>query len=252
MHPVSLLLTSAYAFGPAMPVLRAARGPCMMADATVEAPPSFVQTEMRGAAMALHTKDQAPREGQQPAQKPVSTWQPGRAEYLQFLVDSRAVYECLEQIVADSPMFASFGGSGLERSAALAADIAWFAEQGLEEPSVGEPGKTYVAMLEKMIAESQNEQFVCHFYNHYFAHTAGGRMIGKRMADMLLDGRTLEFYKWEEDPKEVLLPALRSKIDALVSGWSREQKDTCLAETARSFQYSGALLSHLREPPSEA
>ena len=42
-----------------------------------------------GAAMKLHTRDQAPKEGQQPAQKPVSKWEPGREEYLQFLVDSR-------------------------------------------------------------------------------------------------------------------------------------------------------------------
>lgn len=37
--------------------------------------------------------------------------------------------------------------------------------------------------------------FVCHFYNHYFAHTAGGRMIGKKMAAMLLDGHELHFYQ---------------------------------------------------------
>ena len=42
-----------------------------------------------GAAMKLHTRDQAPKEGQQPAEKPVAKWEPGRAEYLQFLVDSR-------------------------------------------------------------------------------------------------------------------------------------------------------------------
>jgi heme oxygenase len=39
--------------------------------------------------MKLHTRDQAPKEGQQPAEKPVSKWEPGREEYLQFLVDSR-------------------------------------------------------------------------------------------------------------------------------------------------------------------
>ena len=37
--------------------------------------------------------------------------------------------------------------------------------------------------------------FVCHFYNHYFAHTAGGRMIGKKMAAMLLEGHELHFYQ---------------------------------------------------------
>ena len=39
--------------------------------------------------MKLHTRDQSPKEGQQPAEKPVAKWEPGRAEYLQFLVDSR-------------------------------------------------------------------------------------------------------------------------------------------------------------------
>ena len=39
--------------------------------------------------MKLHTRDQAPKEGQRPAEKPVSKWEPGREEYLQFLVDSR-------------------------------------------------------------------------------------------------------------------------------------------------------------------
>lgn len=104
------------------------------------------------------------------------------------------------------------------------------------------------AQLKEMIAAGELEKFVCHFYNFYFAHTAGGRMIGQRMADMLLDGRTLEFYKWEADPKEELLPALRSKIDALVAGWSREQKDACLDETATSFRTGGSLLTHLKEP----
>ena len=63
----------------------------------------FVNGEMRAAAMKLHTRDQAPKEGQQPAQKPVSAWQPGRADYLRFLVDSREVYRCMDDLVATTP-----------------------------------------------------------------------------------------------------------------------------------------------------
>ena len=78
-------------------------------------------------------------------------------------------------------------------------------------------------------------------------------MIGKRMADMLLDGRTLEFYQWSEgDVDKELLPGLRTKIDALVATWSREQKDAVLAETAASFNGGGAMLSHIRGPPAKA
>ena len=245
----------------------------------------FVNGEMRAAAMKLHTRDQAPKEGQQPAQKPVSAWQPGRADYLRFLVDSREVYRCMDDLVATTPAYAPFRNSGLERVAALDADIAWFAAEGEPTPAVGKPGADYVEVLRGI--ETGSPAFVCHFYNQYFAHTAGGLMIGKKMSDALLDGRTLEFYKWGDagdvNPKEVrraaprrartpparrrslapataatltlrlrpsqeLLPALRTKIDEMAAGGSRAEKDACLDQTANSFRYSGGLLSYLRDP----
>lgn len=76
-------------------------------------------------------------------------------------------------------------------------------------------------------------------------------MIGKQMADKLLDGRTLEFYKWGGvDPKAELLPTLRSKIDAVAEQWTREQKDMCLEETANTFRYGASMLAYLRSPQS--
>ena len=170
--------------------------------------------------MALHTRQQAPREGQAEAKKqeqtPVQTWQPGRADYLQFLVDSQHVYATMEELVATTPEFATFRDSGLERSEPLKRDIAWFATEGVEAPKVAPQGAGYASMLREMVADGELEKFVCHFYNFYFAHTAGGRMIGKRMGAMLLDGKTLAFYAWEKDgesvdPSEELLPALRGK-----------------------------------------
>ena len=74
-------------------------------------------------------------------------------------------------------------------------------------------------------------------------------MIGKRMADLMLEGRTLAFYQWDKgDVDKELLPALRGEIDALAATWTREQKDACLAQTADSFKYGGALLQHLSMP----
>lgn len=43
----------------------------------------------------------------------------------QFLVDSKAVYEELEQIVAQNPKLAAFTNTGLERAKPLEKDIAW-------------------------------------------------------------------------------------------------------------------------------
>ena len=241
---------------------------------------SFVQTEMRGAAMRLHTKQQAPKEGKAKAKKveqmPVQQWQPQRADYLQFLVDSQLVYTTLEEVVSSTEQLAPLRNSGLERAAALDSDIAWFAAEGVAAPPVAPQGASYAAMIQEMADAGELEAFVCHYYNFYFAHTAGGRMIGKRMAGLLLDGKTLDFYSWQKDGAEVdptdeLLPALRGKIgrhiaassysfassspnvlcvraDGMVEDWTREQKDACLAQTADSFKFGGALLQHISVP----
>jgi len=60
------------------------------------------------------------------------------------------------------------------------------------------PGMTYARMVADLAA-TDPPTFICHYYNFYFAHTAGGRMIGKKMSEMLLDSVTLRFYQWEGD-----------------------------------------------------
>ena len=45
------------------------------------------------------------------------------------------------------------------------------------------------------LARAAPPAFLCHYYNVYFAHTAGGRMIGAKVASMILDGQELAFYK---------------------------------------------------------
>ena len=78
-------------------------------------------------------------------------------------------------------------------------------------------------------------------------------MIGKRMSDAVLDGFTLNFYKWDKgNVDKELLPGLRKQIDNLADTWTREQKDLCLAQTADSFKYGGALLQHISRPNAAA
>lgn len=64
----------------------------------------------------------------------------------------------------------------------------------------------------KEASQAEPQVFICHFYNTYFAHTAGGRMIGSKVSQMILDNKQLEFYKYESDVKE-LLNAVRDKIN---------------------------------------
>ena len=61
--------------------------------------------------MKLHTVNQA-REGEQKASLPVSEWAPSRAEYLQYLVDSRTVFGCYEDIVDQHDELATLRNSG--------------------------------------------------------------------------------------------------------------------------------------------
>ena len=225
---------------------------------------------MRFVAMKLHTKDQAPKEGgREAAPTPWAKWQPTRRGYLKFLNESKRVYEALEEAVRSRDEYAPFRDTGLERSRALAQDVRWFKEKyGLEPAETGDdgPGGRYAAELRRLAA-ADPPAFICHFYNVYFAHTAGGRMIGVKMADMLLERHALEFYKYPLAPgggggggsggdgeggdHRPLLDAVRRSLDALAEGWTREEKDRCLAETEESFKMSGALLRSIAEPVEE-
>jgi hypothetical protein len=63
--------------------------------------------------------------------------------------------------------------------------------------------------LVQRLAREDPPAFLCHFYNIYFAHSAGGRMIGKKVSEMCLDGAQLNFYQYEGDLKELLEKVLR-------------------------------------------
>ena len=52
---------------------------------------------------------------------------------------------------------------------------------------------------------------------------------------MILDGRELEFYKYNGDYKP-FLEDVRDNLNEVASNWSREQKDHCLGETEQSFK----------------
>uniref|UniRef100_A0A7N2MR21 heme oxygenase (biliverdin-producing) n=2 Tax=Quercus lobata TaxID=97700 RepID=A0A7N2MR21_QUELO len=204
----------------------------------------FVE-EMRFVAMKLHTKEQA-REGEkevkEPEERTVTKWDPTVDGYLRFLVDSKLVYDTLEGIVdkAAFPSYAEFRNTGLERSEKLAKDLEWFKEQGYAIPEPSSPGVTYSQYL-KELSEKDPQAFICHFYNVYFAHSAGGRMIGRKVAEQILNNKQLEFYKWDGDLSQ-LLQNVREKLNKVAEGWTREEKNHCLEETEKSFKHSGEIL----------
>lgn len=214
----------------------------------IEETPSFIDTELRGAAMRLHTRSQAPKEGEAAEKpKPPEPYTPTHDDYLRFLVDSQHVYKAFEEATDSMSSLSEFRNTGLERVKPLETDIEFMVQEyGLDRPSVGEPGKNYAETIRNIAAKGEDNipEFMCHYYNHYFAHTAGGRMIGKKMSSLLLDKKTLEFYKWEGDLNKIKA-TVKESIEKLAASWTKEQRQQCVDGTAAAFMGGGAINSHL-------
>lgn len=145
--------------------------------------------------MKLHTRSQAPKEGQA-EEKKLEPYTPTREDYLRFLVDSQQVYKAFEDVVNECDGLSVFRNTGLERVKPLETDINFMVQEyGITRPAVGKAGLDYAEEIRRLGKEHLIPEFMCHYYNFYFAHTAGGRMIGKQMSALLLDKKTLEFYK---------------------------------------------------------
>jgi len=206
---------------------------------------SFIDTELRAAAMKLHTRSQAPREGQAPEKKKKMEYVTTHDDYMAFLVDSQHVYRAIEDVVNESEELAVFRNSPLDRVKALDIDIEFMAnEYDIQKPNVGKFGQDYANVIRQLGKDGAIAEFMCHYYNFYFAHTAGGRMIGKQMAALLLDRKTLEFYKWDGDLNEIK-DREKGKIEDMAAEWGPEERKRCTDETAAAFRGGGALNSYL-------
>jgi heme oxygenase (biliverdin-producing, ferredoxin) len=206
---------------------------------------SFIETELRGAAMRLHTTMQAPKEGKVVVENtpPTEKYIPTLADYLQFLVDSLHVYQAFEHILQQSPALRPFQATPLDRVQPLEQDIDYLCSTfDLPRPTVGTAGTWYADHLHSIA--TCTPQFMCHYYNFYFAHTAGGRMIGKQMASLLLDKKTLEFYKWNGDLNDIK-NKIKADIEIMAAAWNEGERKQCVDATAMAFRGGGGINSYL-------
>lgn len=207
-----------------------------------------VAEEMRFVAMRLRNlkrtilKDKTGAEDDDEEEEDEEEWMPSMEGFVRYLVDSKLVFDTVERIVAESTdvAYVYFRKSGLERSASITKDLEWFREQGIEIPEPSTSGSTYAAYLVEL-AESNAPAFLSHYYNIYFAHTTGGLAIGHKICKKILQGRVLEFYKWDTDV-ELLLKDAREKLNELSKHWSRKDRSLCLKEAAKCFQYLGRIV----------
>ncbi|XP_051123656.1 probable inactive heme oxygenase 2, chloroplastic [Andrographis paniculata] len=169
-------------------------------------------------------------------------WQPSVEGFLKYLVDSELVFSTIERIVDESSdvSYVYFRKTGLERSASISRDLEWFRERGIVIPEPSNPGVEYARYLEEL-AEKTPPLFFSHFYNIYFSHIAGGKVIAKQVSDKLFEGRELEFNRWDGDAEE-LLRDVREKLNALGEHWTRDEKNKCLKETTKAFRFLGQIV----------
>ena len=80
---LSLLLLPAGALRLAPGPSRWASALSVVSETDAASTASFVQDELRPYAMRLHSRDQAPREGTMPAQKPFTKWEVSLPQYAQ-------------------------------------------------------------------------------------------------------------------------------------------------------------------------
>nr|CAB3495702.1 unnamed protein product [Digitaria exilis] len=113
-------------------------------------------------------------------------WMPSMEGFVQYLVDSKLVFDTIERVVAESTdvAYVYFRKSGLERSASISKDLEQFREQGIVIPDPSALGSTYATYLTEL-AESNAPAFLSHYYNIYFAHIAGGVAIGNKVTHCL-------------------------------------------------------------------
>ncbi|XP_058725178.1 probable inactive heme oxygenase 2, chloroplastic [Vicia villosa] len=164
-------------------------------------------------------------------------WHPSMEGFIRFLVDNQLLFATLERIVDDSDNVSVvyFRKTRLERSEGIKKDLEWLKEDGAEIPNPSSPGITYAKYLEEL-AERSTPLFLSHFYNIHFSHISAGQVITKQVSEKLLEGKELEFCKWEGDVQE-LLKDVREKLNVLSEHWPRDVKKKCLAETRKSFRF---------------
>ena len=64
------------------------------------------------------------------------------------------------------------------------------------------------------------------------------------MSALLLDKKTLEFYKWEGDLNEIKA-RVKGYIEDMAATWSKDERTECVDATPDTFRYAGAINKYL-------
>ncbi|WP_036554808.1 heme oxygenase (biliverdin-producing) [Nocardioides insulae] len=173
----------------------------------------------------------------------------GYAAYLRRL---RMIYAALEetgrQLSAD-PVVAAVHDPGLDRLAALDADLAHWAPGASVD--VGSPAAARYAARIRASAE-WGGLYLAHHYTRYLGDLSGGQAIGRILdRTFALGGAGLAFYEFPAVPKpKPYKDAYRARLDALAL--SPAAVERVVAEVQVAFRLNQDLFDELSTPRSDA
>jgi heme oxygenase len=169
------------------------------------------------------------------------------AGYAAYLLRLRRVYEELEttgRALRSDPIVAAVHDPGLERLAAIDADLDHWAPGA--DRSVDSPAAT--AYAERLASSAGwGGLYVAHHYTRYLGDLSGGQAIGRILnREFDLGGRGIAFYDFPSVPKpKPYKDAYRARLDAL--GSSRDDKARVVAEVQEAFRLNRAIFAELGE-----
>ena len=215
------------------------------AESRTKAPPPLATEpftrEARARALKLHAATQVHGgEGRE------LTFRPTIHGVVQFLVESKAVYDAFEDIVATDMAYCRLEDTGLERGDAIARDLGYIHATYPPATRTGRfagengMGSTYAGLLRRLAREDP-PAFLCHYYSFYFAHMAGGRMMGNVIGEVLFHGWVGEFYAWDADADK-RRESLRALIDDMAAAWTTREREEALRHVPVAFAWTLELL----------
>ncbi|MDP9823072.1 biliverdin-producing heme oxygenase [Nocardioides massiliensis] len=176
-----------------------------------------------------------------------------RDGYAAYLLAMAPVYDALEAagraLVGDAarpdPLAAAVWDPLLERAAALAEDLTFFAGPDWRARVSTDPAVTaYVERLEH--SRSWGGLFIAHHYTRYLGDLSGGQAIGRIIARTydLADGEGTAFYRFAgiEKPKPYK-DGYRARLDSLDLGPA--QRADALAEVKLAFRLNHGIFTAL-------
>ncbi|UQE75867.1 biliverdin-producing heme oxygenase [Gordonia sp. PP30] len=168
----------------------------------------------------------------------------GYADYLRAL---RPVYATLERLgreLTDDPVAGPVIDAGLERLAAIDADLDYWAP-GESHETDSAAANAYAATIAASAA--WGGQYLAHHYTRYLGDLSGGQAVGKILDRAFgLDGAGLAFYDFAEIGKsKPYKDEYRVKLDAIGATLTDEQRLTVVDEVRRAFRLNHDVFTEL-------